>query len=78
MNDRWTADIGQHDALIRSGDHVIASLDDSLTNWVDHARLIAAAPDLLHCLCVIHSNAAESPEWIRAKINAVVFDGALL
>ena len=29
------------------------------------ARLIAAAPDLLHALRVIDSNAAESPEWIR-------------
>ena len=44
----------------------------------NNARLIAAAPEMLHLLCVIHSNAAESPEWIRAKINAVVFDGALL
>jgi hypothetical protein len=78
MNDRWTADIGQHDALIRSGDRIVAGLDNSLENWVDHARLIAAAPEMLHLLCVIHANAAESPEWIRAKINAVVFDGGLL
>ncbi len=43
----------------------------------DDAKLIAAAPDLLRCLCEIHSNAAD-PDWIRARINAVVFDGGLL
>jgi hypothetical protein len=30
-----------------------------------NARLIAAAPDLLHALQLIDSNAAENPEWIR-------------
>ena len=34
------------------------------------ARLIAAAPDLLHALQLIDSNAAESPEWIRRVTRA--------
>ena len=36
------------------------------------ARLIAAAPDLLHALRVIDSNAAESPEWIRRVTRAAI------
>lgn len=36
------------------------------------ARLIAAAPDLLAVLWAIHANAAESPEWIRARIEPVI------
>ena len=37
----------------------------------EDARLIAAAPDMLHALELIYSNAAESPEWIRARIDPV-------
>jgi len=36
------------------------------------ARLIVSAPDLLHTMRIIHANAAESPEWIRARIDAVI------
>ena len=35
-------------------------------------RLISAAPDMLDALELIHANAAESPEWIRAKIDSVI------
>lgn len=38
----------------------------------DNARLIAAAPDLLAALQLIHANAGESPEWIRSRIDAVI------
>ena len=37
-----------------------------------NARLIAAAPDLLAALQLIHANAGESPEWIRSRIDAVI------
>lgn len=37
-----------------------------------NARLIAAAPEMLHVLELIYSNAAESPEWIRARIQPVL------
>ena len=37
----------------------------SLEECDANTRLIAAAPDLLHALQLIDSNAAESPEWIR-------------
>lgn len=37
-----------------------------------NARLIAAAPDMLRVLQLIHANAAESPEWIRSRIDAVL------
>lgn len=42
--------------------------DEALAN----ARLIAAAPELLKALRVIYANAAESPEWIRARIGPVI------
>jgi hypothetical protein len=48
--DAWTAEIGLTDALILSGDHVITVLDDSLSDWKRHAKLIAAAPELLAAL----------------------------
>ena len=37
-----------------------------------NARLIAAAPKMLEVLESIHANAAESPEWIRARIESVL------
>ena len=37
-----------------------------------NARLIAAAPEMLGALRVIHANAGESPEWIRNRIDAVI------
>ena len=39
--------------------------------WAN-ARLIAAAPELLDALRVIYANAAESPEWIRARIGPAI------
>ena len=36
------------------------------------ARLIAAAPDMLAALQNIYANAAESPEYIRARIAGVI------
>ena len=36
------------------------------------ARLIAAAPDLLHALQMIDSNAAESVEWIRRVARTAI------
>ena len=38
----------------------------------DDARLIASAPELLAALELIHSNAGESPEWIRARIAPAI------
>ena len=37
-----------------------------------NARLIAAAPELLACLELIYSNAAESPEWIRSRLAPAI------
>lgn len=37
-----------------------------------NARLISAAPDLLRVLQLIHANAAESPEWIRSRIDPII------
>jgi hypothetical protein len=37
-----------------------------------NARLIAAAPDLLHALQLIDSNAAENPDWIRRVARAAI------
>jgi hypothetical protein len=37
-----------------------------------NARLIASAPELLAALQLIHANAAESAEWIRARIEPVI------
>lgn len=36
------------------------------------AALVAAAPDMLAALQLIHANAGESPEWIRSRIDAVI------
>ena len=46
----WTHDIGQSDALIWSRGSVVAVVDDSLSDWQRHARLIAAAPAMLLAL----------------------------
>lgn len=37
-----------------------------------NAALVAAAPDMLAALQLIHANAGESPEWIRSRIDAVI------
>ena len=37
-----------------------------------NARLLAAAPDLLEILELIHANAGESAEWIRSRIAPVI------
>ena len=50
MAEHWETDIGPNDALVKSGNDVIAVIDDSLSDWQRHARLIAAAPDLLDAL----------------------------
>lgn len=41
-----------------------------------NARLIAAAPELLAVLQLLHANAGESPEWIRARIEGVIAKAA--
>jgi hypothetical protein len=45
---------------------------ESQDEMIANARLIASAPDLLAALELIHANAAESPEWIRARIDAAI------
>ena len=37
-----------------------------------NADLIAAAPELLAALHIIHANAGESPEWIRRHASAAI------
>ena len=44
------------------------TVDENIAN----ARLIAAAPDMLAALELMYSNAGESPEWIRARIEKVI------
>ena len=61
--------------IVRAGaDHiaVVMDLDGAAQEAVDNARLIAAAPDMLAALQLIHANAGESPEWIRSRIDAVI------
>jgi hypothetical protein len=54
----------------RADDFVGVRVADGATD--DAARLIAAAPDMLAALQLIHANAGESPEWIRSRIDAVI------
>ena len=61
--------------IVRAGDDhiaVVMDLEDAAQEAVDNARLIAAAPDMLAALQLIHANAGESPEWIRSRIDAVI------
>lgn len=37
-----------------------------------NARLIASAPEMLAALELIHANAGESPEWIRARLEPII------
>jgi hypothetical protein len=46
--------------------------DLAIVKGAANAKLIAAAPDLVHTLEIIRANAAESPEWIRKRIDAVL------
>lgn len=76
----WSVEIDHHTAapeLIRTyvdGEmYDLASvLCDETGNATANARLIAAAPDLLHALQMIDSNAAESVEWIRRVARAAI------
>jgi hypothetical protein len=43
-----------------------------LSSAKSNARLIAAAPELLAALELIYSNAEESPEWIRDRIQPAI------
>jgi hypothetical protein len=68
--------IGQGDKIIaqvqhQSKDSGWPHVHDVGEMWAN-ARLIAAAPDMLDALRVIHANAGESPEWIRTRIDAVI------
>lgn len=45
---------------------------EGAVNHDANARLIAAAPELLAALELIYANAAESPEWIRARIEPAI------
>ena len=67
----WHLGYNKHDASIHNG-VTIASVCDDATHWKANARLIAAAPDLLAALELIHSNAGESPEWIRERIAPAI------
>ena len=61
--------------IVRAGDDhiaVVMDLDGAAQEAVNNARLIAAAPDMLEALQLIHANAGESPEWIRSRIDAVI------
>ena len=61
--------------IVRAGaDHiaVVMDLEGAAQEAADNARLIAAAPDMLEALQLIHANAGESPEWIRSRIDAVI------
>ena len=54
----------------RADDFIGVRVADGATD--DAARLIAAAPDMLEALQLIHANAGESPEWIRSRIDAAI------
>ena len=45
-------------------------LDDNET--LANARLISCAPEMLEKLELIYSCAAESPEWIRARLESII------
>lgn len=45
----WQLTFGEHDAAIHAG-ATIAMVDDTMGGWKANARLIAAAPDMLHAL----------------------------
>jgi hypothetical protein len=52
--------------ITNQGNHYAKTFDPAA------ALLIASAPELLAALELIHSNAGESPEWIRARIAPVI------
>ena len=52
--------------VTNQGNHYAKTFDPAA------ASLIASAPDLLAALELIYSNAGESPEWIRARIDPVI------
>lgn len=62
----WNCDIGPSNALIMLNEHVVAVIDDTLSDWQRHARLIAAAPELLAAL----KDAMTAIEYYHAQEGA--------
>ena len=50
----------------------VAQVNQNLSQALDIANLIAAAPDMLEALELIHANAGESPDWIRSRIAPAI------
>jgi hypothetical protein len=56
----------------KDGTEIAEILQGLTPEWRENARLIAAAPEMLAALQLIYANAAESPEWIRARIGSTI------
>lgn len=75
----WFFDLAGHTGAMivdSEGDHIVDLVVTSNTTAQSalpaNAQLIAAAPDLLRVLQLIHANAGESPEWIRARVDPII------
>ena len=57
--------------IVDANDLVIATVVDN-TCAKANSILISCAPEMLEALELIHANAGESPEWIRARLEPII------
>ena len=65
-------DLSPYPASVYGLEGEIAAVRNQGGDTARIARELAAAPDMLATLQIIYANAAESPEWIRARIAPVI------
>lgn len=65
-------DLSPYPASVYGPDGEVAAVRNQGSDTARIARELAAAPDMLATLQIIYANAAESPEWIRARIAPVI------
>lgn len=72
----WKAEFGGKKlsgwGVLSARDEVVAYIPQSIVHDEANARLISCAPEMLEALELIHANAAESPEWIRARLEPII------
>lgn len=60
------------DALICFATNHWANHETPESERLANARIISCAPEMLEALEMVYANAAESPQWIRARLEPII------